>query len=313
MKHIYIILLLLFSEASYSQNLVPNGSFEQYTSCPNQASEIDSALYWMNPDALVGGGGTPDYYNLCSSNGFSIPDNDAGYQQPYDGVAYAGIYLWNDDNDREFIEVTLSSTLISGECYHISFHCSLADQVMYSTYNIGAYFSDTIIENVHGHYPLPFTPQIVNTTGDFFDTLNWTLVEGDYMATGGENYLVIGNFNDNANTDTMTINVSAPSQSAYIYIDSVSLVPTTCVTGINEVKKETVKAFPNPVSDNLTIQLSSNEPAEIILYDVTSRKLLEQKVMGSSTINIKDFSKGIYFYEVRNKVGVIGTGKVAKE
>ena len=183
----------------------------------------------------------------------------------------------------------------------------------YTTDNIGIYLSDTAIENVQTQHQLSFLPQIVNPPGNFFDTLNWTLVEGDYLATGGENYLIIGNFNDDASTDTINIGGSGLVQRAYVYIDSVSLVPTTCVTGIKEVKKETAKIFPNPVVNEFTIQLGSNEPAEIILCDVTSRKLLEQNVIGSSTINMKDFSKGIYFYEVKNKNGFVQAGKLLKE
>ena len=100
MKHLCLLLLIVFAKTCCSQNLIPNGSFEQYTSCPTQASEIDSVLYWMTPSW-----GTPDYFNLCGNTAYSTPENFAGNQQPYDGVAYAGIFLFYfyGNNYREYI------------------------------------------------------------------------------------------------------------------------------------------------------------------------------------------------------------------
>ena len=321
MKRFTTFLLMLFGMTCTAQNLVPNGSFEQYTSCPNDFREIDSALYWINP-SIVGtppGGtppGSPDYFNACGSSNVSVPLNFLGDQFAFDGFAYAGIfirYVTGLQNFREYIETPFSSTLIAGECYHFSCYCSLADDMKYTTDNLGVYFSDTVIENITNHYPLPFNPQISNAPGNFFDTLNWTLVEGDYMAIGGENYIVIGNFNNDSTTDTLALHGSGQGNGSYLYIDSVSLVLTTCVTGISEVKQETVKVFPNPVSDKFTIQLSNNEPTEIILYDVMSRKLSQQHFTNSVSVNTEGFSKGIYFYEVRNRNGEVDVGKIIKE
>lgn len=73
-----------------------------------------------------------------------------------------------------------------------------------------------------------FTPQINNSSG-YFDSLNWTLVSGTYIASGGENWIVIGNFKDDATTSTSVYN-SLGAPSCYVYIDNVSLTPCT---GIN--------------------------------------------------------------------------------
>ena len=308
-----IILLFLFCSVCNAQNLLPNGSFEQYSWCPFQVSQIDSCLYWFNPAT-----GTPDYFNSCGASTVQVPDNTFGYQQAHDGLAYAGIILRTltaNPNYREYIETPLLSTLVANECYHFECYCSLGNKMKYTTDALGVYFSDTIIHDITDYNPLTFTPQINNVDGNIFDTLNWTLVEGDYTAIGGENFIIIGNFKDDANTDTIVVNNSAPDPTKiYIYIDDVSLTQVSCITGVKENNLiSSVKTFPNPMSDKLNIQISNNEPAEIILYDVTSRKLLEQNMIGSSTINMKNFSKGIYFYEVRNRNGEVGIGKVMKE
>jgi hypothetical protein len=71
--------------------------------------------------------------------------------------------------------------------------------------------------------------------------------------------------------------------------------------------------YPNPLFDKLNVTLNNNEPSEIILYDIASRKLLQRKFINSVSLNTEQLAKGIYLYEVRNKNGVIKKGKVVKE
>ena len=76
------------------QNLIQNGSFEQYTSCPTSHSQIDSALFWMNPSTGTTLTGSPDYYNQCAPNAnYSVPSNSYTYQIAHNGFAYAGGYM----------------------------------------------------------------------------------------------------------------------------------------------------------------------------------------------------------------------------
>jgi hypothetical protein len=87
------------------------------------------------------------------------------------------------------------------------------------------------------------------------------------------------------------------------------------LTQFNEIlnSKSCLSVFPNPVTDKLTITSKTNEPLEITLFDLTSRKLLQQQFTNSTSINTSNLSKGIYIYELRNKNGVIKKGKVIKD
>lgn len=71
--------------------------------------------------------------------------------------------------------------------------------------------------------------------------------------------------------------------------------------------------FPNPFTDKINITVKRNELVEVSLYDVTSRKIVNQSFTNSTSINTEQLSKGIYIYEVRNKNGVIKKGKVVKD
>jgi hypothetical protein len=71
--------------------------------------------------------------------------------------------------------------------------------------------------------------------------------------------------------------------------------------------------YPNPITDKLTVNIDNNEPSQITLYDISSRKLLQQTFTNTTTINTEQLAKGIYLYQVRNKNGIIKNGKVIKQ
>lgn len=292
---------------------MPNGDFEQYSACPSNPAEINLCLFWINPAA-----GSADYLNQCSW-GLGVPSNLFGYEFAQSGVAYAGIVLLATaaTDFREYIEVPLTSPLQTDSCYHFEMYLSLGEVYSrYSTDDIGVYFSNTLVTNITNYLPLPFTPQIDNVQGNYPDSSGWNLVSGNYTATGGESYLIIGNFKDNLNTDTILYNNSILAEEAYVFVDNVSLTKIPCITGIESAisnPQSAITISPNPFTDKITITNKNSEEGEIILYDIASRKLLQQKFTNSTSINTAQLAKGIYLYDVRNKNGVIRNGKVVKE
>ncbi len=316
LKKLLTTFLLLTCGISYGQtNLVPNGDFEQYSGCPVGYDEIDSCLYWFNP-TIGGSNGSPDYFNICSpSFDLRVPSNYYGNQPSHSGVAYSGITLYYKSipNFREYIEVPLTIVLTANTCYHFEMYVNLANICKYTTDAIQVYFSDTAVTGIPNYYILPFVPQINNTLGNTFDTNNWTLVSGNYTAIGGESFLIIGNFKNDSITNPTIINNNSGYSYSYCYIDDVSL--TVC--GSNGITKNTnqinINLFPNPITDKLIVNNDNDEQTVIILYDLSSRKLLEQTFTNSTIINTEQLAKGMYLYEVRNKNGIIKNGKVIKE
>ena len=154
-----------------------------------------------------------------------VPKNHLTYQFAHSGVAYVGGYSYA--NLHEYIESPLSQTLSQGACYHLQMYVNLHNNSKYTSSDIGVYFSDTAIANV-AKSVLPFIPQISNPSTNVFDTLNWTLVEGYYTASGKENYIVIGNFKNDSQTNLTMINSSGDPWMYYL-MDDVSLVPVYVV------------------------------------------------------------------------------------
>ncbi|HKR06953.1 MAG TPA: T9SS type A sorting domain-containing protein [Bacteroidia bacterium] len=78
-------------------------------------------------------------------------------------------------------------------------------------------------------------------------------------------------------------------------------------------KREESVVFPNPFSDRIDIRTNDYESSEVIFYEITLQKLLQQTFIHTVSLNTAGFAKGIYIYEVRNKKGVIKKGKVVKD
>ena len=290
-----------------SQNLVPNGDFEQYNTCPLYLNQLYLTQFWDNPTSA-----SPDFFNQCDTTQYvSVPNNFFGFQPAHSGGGYSGIYVRDLYNYREYIQVQLLSTLNPNSCYQFQMYVNVANVCSYTTDDIGVYFSDTAVFSNDFYVLSALTPQINNANGFLIlDTLNWTPISGTYTAAGGENFLVIGNFKNDANTDTFTINSSGILDRAYFYIDDVSL---SLCTGIGDQNVTDIKIHPNPFTEKLNCTIGNKANGEIILYDIASRKLLQQNFISSVSLNTEQLAKGIYLYEVRNKNEMIKKGKVVKD
>jgi len=294
------IFLFFILFTAKGQNLVPNGDFEQYSGCPFAISQFDSALFWFNPT-----GASPDYFNACANPpGVSVPNNDFGYQQAHSGDGYCGVYSWvyGYTDYREYIEIQLSMPLISNMCYHLEMYFNSANNVNYITDAMGIYFSDTLITDFSTYFVLPFAAQINNSTGNMPDTINWKLLTGNFIANGGENYMIIGNFKNDSNTTVTMINTDSANYHAYVYIDDVSLTPCT---GIDEfaASDEEFTVYPNPAGEELNVQYSmfNVQEKEINIYDMIGKEVLKTEVrsqMSEVRINISELQTGIYFIEI---------------
>src|ERR1700757_1468337 len=93
MKYGTIILIFILSLCNFAkaQNLVPNGNFEIYDTCPNDISQITYAVKWYNAQPNT----SPDYFNTCNSYA-NVPNTIFGYQKDCcGGNGIAGIYPFN--------------------------------------------------------------------------------------------------------------------------------------------------------------------------------------------------------------------------
>ncbi|MDZ4749027.1 MAG: gliding motility-associated C-terminal domain-containing protein [Saprospiraceae bacterium] len=215
-----ILLLLLFIgnlSLLTAQNLVPNYSFETLAFCPESfgGSGPTAAPPWIAPTQ-----GTPDIFNVCCTSGtVDVPTNFFGNQEALTGVGYAGGYTKLPQFEyREYMSAPLDQPLIAGEWYAVSFYVSPAEFGC-SVMTIGAYFSVT--QPTGGVTHIDVDPQIESDLGFISDYANWTLISGCFQAAGGEQYITLGNFYSDAETDDNPLCSGQQTLSYYYYEDVV--------------------------------------------------------------------------------------------
>lgn len=213
------------TSACNAQNLVPNGSFEMSSSCPTNPADFGLMTGWSRPTNHLG---NADYYDVCGSGFVTVPSNYTGTQTPRTGNAYAGMILYFPIlfNYREYLTTQLSSPMVAGRTYCVSFWVNLADTSAYTTDNgLGIHFSNTpaVSPTTTGN-PLPVTPQL-EVNQPITDVVGWNEMRFNYVATGGEQYLTIGNFRFDSGTNATLYNPAMNwwDDLLYVLIDDIAV------------------------------------------------------------------------------------------
>ena len=217
--------LFIFSIRTIAQspyNLVPNYSFELTTNC---AVSVGGADNWVSNTHLSYL--QYSYFNECTNKPCcKVPYTTNGdeFQNAKTGIAYAGMWFsYNDGKDlRIYLQTQLMDTLKANHCYYIEFFVNLFKIAKYANNNIALLVGDTAIwyNNINPAFANPQILQYKNPC--ITDTVNWVRVGGIYTAHGGEKYITIGNFTDDAHTDT--IRIGGHYSSSY-NLDDVSVIP----------------------------------------------------------------------------------------
>lgn len=325
-KYLLVVTLITLSIFNCkSQNLLINGSFENYKTPTNWNSwGGDFVGYYSNPPDTVmrdwKSYQTPDFFiSACPHPYAGTPVNRFGYSQPKDGNNYVGLSVFNYGGlYREYIYQKFTYPLISGRNYCLSFYASRSDRCQYASKNLDAYFTASLpmIPNSN----IPATPQIVNQTGFISDTTQWTNIQGCFTAAGGENYMIIGNFKNDANTDTLFVGTNNPDPNylgsqyyySYYYIDDVTLVDQTTV-GIKSVgSNNDFEIFPNPTTDliNFSDDRYSGGDCKVKILNLFGKEIINEVLY--KEIDISSFDKGVYTLQLYKNKQLVVTKKVMK-
>ena len=226
-KFLLILLILCSVYVKAQVNLVSNPSFENFNiSCNNITTGVGGAAYWVDPQIAPLASYT--FINVCSiSNCCGVPYNTSGhcYQYAHTGSAYLLGYFYYAKDIRNYFQTKLLDSLKKGKCYYIEFFINLNDAYLVANNNIGLLIGDTAIQCYKNQF-IAAKPQILQYGNPIIsDTMNWVKVGGLYTAHGGEQFITIGNFNDNNHTDTIHINATINIPASGYNIDDVSVIP----------------------------------------------------------------------------------------
>jgi gliding motility-associated-like protein len=228
-------------------NLVRNYSFEDYSDSLYLGGDIDTTVAvqrvlpaWFSASVT----GSPDYFNSCHripNTFFATPHNGYAYQQPYHGNAYTGLNLTAGyslgGEFREYLQTKLIGKLKSNKKYCIGTQVNFAydanasnliDDVV-ATKNLGIFVSQNRVFNSNAAPPnslIIVANSQVSNNQYLIDTLNWVLLK-NIVVGNGEEWLTIGNFSQEWQSDTIMV-YNAPhttSTHAYYFIDNVFVIP----------------------------------------------------------------------------------------
>ncbi len=306
------VIFLLLTFRLCSQNLVPNGSFEGFSLCPAFLDNIEACNDWMNFS------GSCDYYNACAEEGtMDVPGNPFGLQEALDGNAYAGFLCIQTTtaNTREFLSCELDGNLEIGTTYFFSMYVSRAENWGYlAVKNIGMNLTTSAFtEDV----PFSITNDSKVVSENIIENGQlWTQVKGSFVADSAYQYLMIGNFYDDFNTEY--IPMAEVGFAAYYYVDEVRLSTDSAyaheaLSISQDYQKHGITFYPNPVSEQITID--SEGVHDFFLYDSSGRKVsfnYAQPNKQKLILHLSNLSNGIYALTLIYEYGYMTSIKILK-
>lgn len=322
-----ILICCLRSMACYAQNLIPNAGFEAHTSCPDDFDRFHRVIGWQK------NGLTPDYYHACAPPSvpggvptMGVPANATGYQAAFEGEAFAGIIVYADtpitgmppERHREFIGVPLLQPMEPGMPYCLSFRTSAtligADSWLnfrYLVRGIGMRFTMQPFDSI-AIPPAPDNQSALYLADLPMDTTNWILVEGVYVPDSAYQYLIIGNFLDQASSTPVVMDPLALSPTAYMYVDDVRVIPhaegclTTSMPPVSMVPQMSVSSDAGGEWCLARFSMPLPEGCALMLHDASGRVLRTEQLPAGSTewrLSNMSLAAGIYVVGVASPLG----------
>ncbi len=224
-------IIYLTARICTGQNLIPNPSFEHYTHC-GHPQNFNFAIPWVATSNSFPVS-SPDFLHTCM-----LDSNTAGSYVTMintyhgrTGSGYAGGIMADTVNCCiERIEVPLIEALQRGRCYTIRIWLVTINPLIMGgnpitpliVQEIGAFFSrDTIITNNSDTFYL-VTPQFENQTVFIPYSDSWQCIQGNFVAEGGERFLIIGTFRP-FNSLTISNPSGLPGRWSYYLFDDISV------------------------------------------------------------------------------------------
>jgi hypothetical protein len=203
--------------------MVCNGSFDQYTSIATGLHSPGSSLVtcgWDNASMA-----SPDDYNSAFPSPVNIPNTFFGTHTSHSGSGMLGFVADERGSDwHEYVYQELNNPLVAGVTYELSFWVKTPST--FAVNGIGGWLTDLSgLFSINGTNSqlIGATPQ-VNSGVFITSSMGWTEVKQQFVAAGGEDHLVIGNFG----------NAVSPTTSGYYmpyyFLDDVSLKPVLDLT-----------------------------------------------------------------------------------
>lgn len=203
-------------------NLVANSSFEKFSAVPigwfKKGEHYTRVMkYWESPTSA-----SPDIFgprvyvpNYWKKQGF-------GKQPPHSGQAMSGLTTYGCETKgthcREYVSIRLNEPLVIGQIYYVEMYVSHLEGAYYSN-KLGMHFTK---EKVNSKFDEILEREAQFEFSELLDIPNyeWKKISGEFKAKEEADYLIIGNFNTDEQTNFKK-SANNTIDYAYYYIDDV--------------------------------------------------------------------------------------------
>ncbi len=269
---------------------------------------VGNAFQYNNYKGLV------EVYNLnliARNRTINLPSNATNPENlMFDGTRL--LTLNNNDFTQSSISniefngsPSLTTTIVSGSgCSSSTLtFSSPSNYVLFQSQHYPAIKNDSLIGKFDISSKTLTTPMYINNTvyGMAVDPITGNIYTGNTDYTSyGKVYIRAVN---GSPLDSFNVNVS-PGEIA---------LDLRTATGVALVENNfTTSIYPNPTSDMINV-LGNFEKAQVQIYDVSGRMLMQQAIQQHQSINIANLSAGIYTLKVINEKGEVAIHKLVKE
>ncbi len=290
--------------ANTQQNLVPNGSFEEFSSYPlgwfYKGKDYSRLMkFWSSPTHA-----SPDIYHPKVRIPIYWTQKGFGIERPRSGKTMSGITVFGCKDGkphcREYLQIQMMEPLVVGQRYHAEFYTTaLSDSKL--TNNLGMYFSpnkrDEITDEVMEANPQIHTKNIIRARNGI-----WHKVEGQFTATDTSKYLIIGNFFPDSLTQTD--NNPKSYKYGYYYIDDVKVHKVEPIIS-QPIKKDDLCCIEYTVGKTITLKniFFETDKSELLPQSYKELNQLLQVLMENPTMIIEiqghTDNQGSYKYNIR--------------
>ncbi len=287
-----------------AQNLVPNPSFEDYTTCPDYWAAMNSVVSWSSC------GYSPDYLNACrDSADVGVPFNVAGYQYAAEGNAYCGLITFDSTSSiyREIICAELDQPLLAGQVAYASMKVSpggfgsglLGPTMGFTCSGVGMRLSTGSFS-----WPQPYpNDAVIFLTSVLLDTAAWTVIAGSFITDSNYTHVLIGNFFDDSLSSPERLDPDG-DLNGYAFIDQVCVSHQAgiCDEGTlvpEQHGNQEASVYPNPFRDELMLRFprALGDQVHIEIIDLTGRTCYRQTHRpgsGQLQLDLSQLANGYY-------------------
>jgi gliding motility-associated-like protein len=297
MRFILFVCFTLSLSILYGQNLISNGSFEEYNICPIGRSQLINCNGWFDivatTDYLLCEGETATLNVLPSSTGAHTGDGCVG-------IASHGISINTETFGQELL-----STLPVGATFNLTFYSKVTSNNNYNDECGGVflYGFSTLPSGLPSSYACPSSLSGIELLGSSENIIgeDWVLYEIDFIVTTQINYIALA--------------LECFGCQKFVFLDDLELYETSVQSDLEEEDPESefdCFEFPNVITPNndgvndlFTVTTDCIAEGSIRILNRWGNTVYYSNNLSNSwngTNNGQNVSSGTYFYIIESQL-----------